>query len=131
MPAPKPDPLLAVQKDNSEIISVLNQELSAYWPPYAYVSQGVAFDMQAVLNKCRKNFWGVFDQTKDPTTGIKKTWVPLTESLVETVVKNVDIDTKDIEVLPRRPEDYRAARIMRPIVRFLLDRLEFGQVIND
>ena len=131
MPAPKPDPLPEAQKDNSDIISALNQELAAYWPPYAYVSQGVAFDMQAVLNKCRKNFWGVFDQSKDPTTGVKKTWVPLTEAMCETVIKNVNIDTKDIQVLPRRPDDFLAARFIRPLVKFLLDRMGFGQIIND
>lgn len=109
----------------------LNSELTAYWPPVAFVARGFSFDMEQVINRARRNYFGIFEERQDPVSKDDKTWPPLTEATVETIVKTVDVDTKDIHILPRKPQDTMGAKILRPLAKFLLDKLDFGQVLND
>lgn len=86
--------------------------------------------MRNVIRQCRKNYWGVFDETVDPTTGRKKIWVPLTESLVEAVVKNIDLDTKDVNFRAKKQESIGLTAVIRAAVKNELEKINFGEELD-
>lgn len=112
-------------------LAQVNSELRAYWPPLAFVARGVSFDMQLVINRARKNYFGIFEEPKDPITKQDKTFVPLSEATVETIVKDSDIDTKDIQLFPKKQEDLLGTKILRQLVQWILEKIEMGQLLND
>ena len=73
---------------------------------------------------------GIFNNDKDPMTGREKIFIPFTEWIIETILKNIDIDTKDITVKAKNPSAYAVADIYRYIIRKKLDDINFGQIIN-
>jgi len=97
----------------------------------AFVTDRVAFKMRDLIRQVRKNYWGVFDNPTDPTTGREKIWVPLTESMVEATVKNTDIDTKDINLRAKKPEAVGLTSIVRAEVRNQLDHMNFGEILDN
>jgi hypothetical protein len=86
--------------------------------------------MRNIIKKARKNFYGVFDEEVDPVTQRKKIWVPLTEWVVENVIKNIDIDTKDIHVEPMKSESSVSAEFFNFILRNRLEKAQFGKTMN-
>ena len=100
-------------------------------PALVGVTPDVFFDMTAVVKRARKNYFGIFDDPVDPVTKLDKTYVPLTEATVESIVKTVDLDTKDILILPKKEGDIVPVRFLRHIIRHYLDKMGFGQTLND
>lgn len=123
----------AIKRDviEREAIGLVKSEKTAWETSLAFVTDKIAFNMREVIRTCRKNYWGVFDSEIDPTTGRKKIWVPLTESLVESVVKNIDLDTKDLQFKAKRPESTGLTGLVRSIVKVRLDRLGFGEKLDE
>ena len=113
-----------------EIIRIMKAEKTAWEDGEVFVTDRVAFVMRNVLKQARKNFFGIFDEPDDPVTGRKKIWVPLTEWVVENVVKNIDIDTKDIHVEPMKPEASVSAEMFNFILRNKLEKAGFGKTLN-
>jgi hypothetical protein len=87
--------------------------------------------MRRVIELARKYYYGVFDEPKDNVTGDRKTWVPLTEWSVESVVKSIDLDTKDILIRPGNPVSVKVTPIIRSVIFDQLKRMGFGQLLND
>lgn len=114
-----------------EAISLVNLEKSSWEDATAFITEKVAFQMRNLIRQLRKNFWGVFDEPTDPTTKRKKIWIPLTESLIDAVVKNIDLDTKDINFRAKKPESIGLTNIVRHIVMNYLDRLGFGEYLDE
>lgn len=112
-------------------ISLVKNEKSNWEEGIVWVTDKVGFKMRPVVKKARKNYFGIFDQEKDPTTDREKLFIPLTEWTVETVLKNIDIDTKDIDVKAKNPKAHTVARIFKYILRSYLDKINFGKVLND
>jgi len=96
-----------------------------------FVTEKVSFEMKNLIRLLRKNYWGVFDEPFDPTTGRKKTWIPLTESSVEGVVKNIDIDSKDVNVRAKKFETVELAGLVRAAVKHQLDKQYFGEILDE
>lgn len=113
-----------------EMIRIMKAEKTAWEDGEVFVTDRVAFVMRNVLKQARKNFFGIFDEPDDPVTGRKKIWVPLTEWVVENVVKNIDIDTKDIHVEPMKPEASVSAEMFNFILRNKLEKAGFGKTLN-
>ena len=113
-----------------EIIRIMKAEKTAWEDGEVFVTDRVAFVMRNVLKQARKNFFGIFDEPDDPVSGRKKIWVPLTEWVVENVVKNIDIDTKDIHVEPMKPEASVSAEMFNFILRNKLEKAGFGKTLN-
>lgn len=114
-----------------EAIRLIDEERTTWETTVAYVTDRVAFNMKNLIRQCRKNWWGVFDQPVDPQTGRAKVWVPLTESVGETVVKNIDLDTKDINFTAKKPAAVKFTSLVRSIVRNYLDEIDFGEKLDE
>lgn len=114
----------------SEAATIISKEKSEWENATVYVTDKVAFNMREVIKACRKNYWGIFNQPKDPQTGRDKTFVPLTESLVEAAVKNIDVDQKDVEFISKKPRKIIFSRLVKAYVKNKLDKQNFGEDIN-
>jgi len=113
-----------------EAIKIVENEKNQWEDAVAFVTEKVAFNMRNLIRQLRKNYWGIFNTPTDPTTGRKKIWVPLTESMVEAVVKNIDLDTKDINFRAKKPESQRLTSLVRAVVKNYLDNTFFGEDLD-
>lgn len=95
-----------------------------------FVTDKVAFRMRELIKQLRKNYWGIFDEPINPITGERKVWIPLTESTVEAVVKNIDLDTKDINLRAKRPQAVPLTSLMRNALKNSLDAMYFGEYLD-
>lgn len=97
---------------------------------YAWVTDRVTFLMKDLIRQCRRNYWGVFKQEHDPQTGRKRIWMPLTEMMVEQVVKNIDMDQKDIRFRASHEDGYAMTELARAAVTDYLDKEYFGEDLD-
>lgn len=112
-------------------ISIVKDEKIRWELATAFVTPRVNFKMRQLIRILRKNYYGVFDEPTDPMTGQEKVWYPLTEINVEAVVKNIDLDQKDIGFRAKTPDSYGITDITRAFVKDKLDKLYFGQKLDD
>lgn len=113
-----------------EMLRIMLSEKSAWEDGEVFAIEKLSFIMRNIVKKARKNFYGVFDEEVDPVTQRKKIWVPLTEWVVENVIKNIDIDTKDIHVEPMKSESSVSAEFFNFILRNRLEKAQFGKILN-
>lgn len=97
----------------------------------AFVTNKVAFKMRPLIRTLRKNYYGIFDTPTDKSTGQDKVWYPLTEINVEAVIKNIDLDTKDVNFISKDPDSVGITDIVRASVRDKLHKMNFGQALDD
>ncbi len=114
----------------SQAIKLVQTEKTAWESAYAFVTEKVAFNMREVIRQCKKNYWGVFDNPKDESTGRDKIWQHLTKQFVDFVVKTIDLDSKDVDVRARHPSANALTSIVRSILRNKLDETNFGEFLN-
>lgn len=112
-------------------ISIVEDERKRWNDSVSFVTDKVAFQMRNLIRNLRKNYWGVFDIPKDPMTGRDKVWIPLTRTSVEGVVKNIDLDTKDINFRAKNDKGYAVTKLIRALVRKYLDAHYFGQDLDE
>ena len=124
-------PKLTIEEIQQQAANLVKLEKSAWEDSTAFVTEKVAFQMRNLIRQLRKNYWGVFDEPTDPQTGRKKIWVPLTEYLVETAVKNIDLDTKDINFKAKKPEAIGLTSLIRSIVVNYLEKTGFGEALDE
>jgi len=124
---------MAITKDTieKEAINLVSREYQAYQDEYAFITPKVAFQMRSVIETCRKNYYGIFDEPKDPNTGLDKIWVPLTEWTVEQYVKHTDIDLKDVNLRATTSRAYRFSQIVRNVLYRFLKKLNFSDLLNE
>lgn len=113
-----------------EAITILLQEKSNWQEGTVWITPKVTFDTKKMVEKCRKNYFGIFNEANDPMTNRQKIFIPFTEWVIESILKNIDIDTKDITVKAKNPSAYAVADIYRYVIRKKLDDINFGQIIN-
>ena len=118
------------QKRKDEIVALFKDEISVWSPEVAWITPKVGFKMRQVIENSIKNYYGIYDKPLD-SSGKEKTFIPLTESVVEQVVKNTDLDLSDIRIRATRPDRYGSAQVLRAILRWHLRRIEFGALINE
>ena len=111
-------------------IEILFSEKSNWQEGTVWVTPKVSFDTKKMVEKCRKNYFGIFNEPLDPVTNRQKIFIPFTEWIIESILKNIDIDTKDITVKAKNPSAYAIADIYRYIIRKKMDDINFGQIIN-
>ena len=113
-----------------ECLAIVDRERVNWEEAVTFINPKVGFRMRELIRIFRKNFWGVFDEPIDRATSREKVWIHLAQSTVETWVKNIDIDTKDVSFLARYPSGYEVTEITRLIVRDYLDRIYFGETLD-
>jgi len=114
-----------------EAIELLALEKAEWENATCFVTDKISFDMRKIIETCRRNYWGIFNQPVDPTTGKEKTFVPLTESYVDNVIKNIDLDTKDINFRAKKAESIGLTAIIRSAVKKYLDDIDFGEILDE
>lgn len=112
-------------------IGIVRGEKQRWEVATAFVTDRVSFKMRQLIRICRKNYYGIFDVPVDQYTGLEKTWYPLTEINVEAVVKNIDLDQKDINFRSKNPNGYGITDITRAAVKDKLSSIYFGQKLDD
>ena len=84
----------------------------------------------SIIKQARKNYFSIYTQKRDPITNRKKLFFPLTKSIVESVVKNIDLDTRDIQVRGKSSDGIGPAIIVRHIIRNWMHEADFGRFLN-
>ena len=120
-----------LDKLEAEVVNLFTREIVAWEQGRVWVSRRVAFDMREVMDRSIKNFYGAYDEPNDKITGRKKFWVPLTEWTTESIVKNIDLDQRDIMVRAQKPSRYGSAAVIRYLLNHTLRRIEFGDKLNE
>lgn len=129
---------MATKKKSSKIkeaiaeqcIAIVNTERTNWEDAVTFVTPRVGFRMRELIRILRKNYWGVFDEPLDRQTGREKIWIGLAMATVETWVKNIDLDQKDIGFLARNSNGYDITELTRLVVRDYLDRIYFGETLD-
>jgi len=111
-------------------IHTMQKEKGAWEDATAFVTDRVAFQMRNLIRNLRKNYWGVFNRPTDPITRRKKIWIPLSETLVEQVVKNIDLDTKDINFRAKWKGGIPYTEVARGRTKDVLDKMNFGEKLD-
>lgn len=120
-----------IQKEiEAKCIAIVDQERVNWEEAVSFITPKVAFRMRELIRICRKNYWGVFDEPIDKNTSREKLWIGLIQSIVETWVKNTDIDAKDINFRARTPNGVEITELTRLIVKDYLDKMYFGEVLD-
>lgn len=112
-----------------QILSLFKEEITKYEEGLFQISRNKSMRMRYLWDVIRENYYGVFKKEKD-VNGQAKVFYPLTEALVWENVKNIDIDTKDINVKANNPKMYGIANLTRNMVRDWMEKEQFGQQIN-
>lgn len=118
------------QEIEESAINIVKTEWTNWDDAVCYVTEKVAFRMRELIRILRKNYWGVFDYPIDKQTDREKIWIGLAMSTVETWVKNIDLDQKDIGFIARKPEGYEITELTRLVVKDYLDRMYFGETLD-
>lgn len=114
-----------------EVIAYIKDQKTRWENATVWVTDKVAFDMRDLIRQLRRNYWGVFKEPMDKATGRKKIWVPMTESVCESVVKEIDLDTKDINFRAKNRNGIGLTPIVRNGVRNNLDNIYFGEILDE
>lgn len=120
-----------IQSDvEAEAINIVDRERVNWEDAVCYVTEKVGFRMRELIRTVRKNYWGVFDTPTDPTTSREKFWVPLIRTLTEDVVKNIDLDQKDLQFRASNPDGYAITDVARAYTQDYLSKMFFGEELD-
>ena len=115
----------------SEAINLVRSHVTACEDGVAFVTENVAFNIRALIRKCRKNYWGIFDEPNDPHTNRAKVWVPLTEVSTTDTVKNIDKDQKDAQFRSKVPEGSAVTDVIRAKAIEELEQMNYGEKLDE
>lgn len=122
------------KKSQSEIermaITLVDNERKAYETAVCWVTDKVGFRMRDMIRLFRKNYWGVFDEPTDPITGADKLWSPLTMSFIEDIMKNIDLDAKDIGIRARKANSTQLTEVIRASIKEFMRTNDIGEHLD-
>lgn len=122
---------LSTEDIESKALTLIREQKSSWEEGVVFVTDRVAFNIRELIKELRRNYWGVFEESIDPTTGRQKIWIPLTESTVESTVKNIDLDTKDINFRAKKQSAVGLTSLVRTAVKEQLDSMYFGEYLDE
>lgn len=114
-----------------EALQYIKYNMAEWDDEAVFITDKLQYMMRNVIKKARKFYAGVFDDPRDSITGEEKTWVPLVEWSVESVVKSIDLDMKDILIRPGTPQAVGVVPIIRAVILNALKKAGFGQLLDD
>lgn len=115
---------------DAEAILLVDGERQNWEDAVCWVTDKVGFKMRDLIRTVRKNYWGVFDSPTDARTNREKIWVGLTMSTVEDIVKNIDLDAKDVNFKARYPDGEHITEIVRGLAQEKMDKMMFGELLD-
>lgn len=120
------------------------EEISLHYPATDIEKQAISFVVLAKqrferasqlirqdLKTAKKNFLGIYDQPRTIETNRKKTWVPLTYWIHKVVSSKLRADERVVNVLPVGEDDVETAPILEQVLRWLLRKVNFGELVKD
>ena len=114
-----------------EIASYLWKIIQTYEAGTIYITPDVYFNIYELIKKCRRNYWGVFEEPNDPISGEPKIFVPLSEWVAESTANTVDLDLKDINLKTFNPvKSLGASFVLKYLVKRHLEDDLFGIKLN-
>jgi len=113
-----------------KIITFVKNAKANYEDAYCWITEFVAFNMREVIRECRKNYYGIFEKQKD-AAGRKKIWIPLTESVCDAVIKNIDKDQRELFVFSKDGKSVALATVVREAVNDIMDEMFLDEKLND
>ena len=117
--------------EDKKVIQIMRDEKTEWEEGQVWATDKVHYKMRDIIQKARKNYLGKFDVKKDEVTGRKKYFVPLTEDMTETVVKNIDLDTLDINIRSTNPNGYASSNILRYLISYFMRKNYWGEILNE
>lgn len=114
-----------------KVLSFAQRQYGSLRDQLAFVTERVAFDMINIVKRARKNYYGVYNVQHDTVTGLEKYWLPMTELIVETAVKTIDIDSKNFQIYTANEVLPGWARIQQHVFYDKLKRIRWGPKLND
>ena len=122
---------LSPEDIKKKAIDIVDTEYRTWDDAICYVTDKVGFRMRQLIKICRKNYWGVFDEPTDKATGLDKIFIGLPMATVEDIVKNIDVDTKDINFMAKHPSANGITELTRGVVKDQLDKMYFGEILDE
>lgn len=122
---------LSSEEIKNKAIAIVDNEYKTWDDAICYVTDKVGFRMRQMIKICRKNYWGVFDEPTDKATGLDKIFIGLPMATVEDIVKNIDVDTKDINFMAKHPSAEGITELTRGVVKDQLDKMYFGEILDE
>lgn len=120
-----------IQKEiEAKCLAIVDQERVNWEDAVSFITPKVGFRMRELIRILRKNYWGVFDDPIDKNTTREKLWLNMAMSIVETWVKNIDLDTKDINFRARTASGVSITELTRLAVKEYLDKMYFGETLD-
>ena len=113
-----------------QLLALVAEEVEKYEKGQYWITDKIAFNMREMIKQFRKNYWGIYDNPLDETTGKEKLWVPLTRMLVDAVRKNVNLDPKDVRFRSTDPDGINTTQLVRSYVRKWLSQIYFNHTLN-
>ena len=117
--------------EDKKVIQIMRDEKTEWEEGQVWATDKVHYKMRDIIQKARKNYLGKFDVETDEVTGRKKYFVPLTEDMTETVVKNIDLDTLDINIRSTNPNGYASSNILRYLISYFMRKNYWGEILNE
>ena len=117
--------------EEAEALGVTRTELANWKYGTIDITDDVSYTMRNEIKSARKNFYGKFIKETDTATNLDKIFVPLTEWSVETMVKNVDLDTRHIQIKAPNASSVGIASVFRMILQNFMKKIKFGELLND
>lgn len=111
-------------------IKLVEDEKKNWENGQVYITEKVMFTPRDLIRQLRKNYWGVYDNPVDPLTGNDRIWPPLTESIIEGILKNIDLDTKDLNLRAKHADAVGLTTLSRSYVRNELELAGFGETLD-
>jgi hypothetical protein len=115
----------------AEVIRIITDEKTSFEDSTVWATDKASYKMKDVIQAARKNYLGKYDQENDPNTDKKKIFVPFTEDMVETIVKNIDLDSVDINIRATNSNGRKSAAILEYLVSFFMRKNYFGEILNE
>ena len=117
-------------KSRVSLLSLFFNEKDRWEVGIANVTGEVQQQVFTIIQRARKNYTSIYDNVRDPITGRKKLFFPLTEIMVEGVIQNTDLDTKDMQIRAMNPSGIGPAIIMRHKIRNWMHMMNFADTLN-
>jgi len=121
---------LSQEEAQRQLLGLVTDEVNRYDKAQYWITDKIALNMREMIKENRKNYWGIYDDPVDGTTGKEKLWVPLTRLLVDAVRKNVNLDPKDVRFRSTDPDSSHFTHLVRGYIKKWLSKTYFNHTLN-
>ena len=112
------------------IYGVINDFETDFDNNYVTIVDGYEFNQLDTIKKINRYYAGKFDSGNEDEFG-RKFFYNFTKPRVKNAQKSIDIDTKNIELLAMKPEDYSKVWLLRRELDIFMRDNKLGKTLNE